>query len=417
MKALALHTDFRIYWPARLAALHRHLATHGITLAVVEIAGEGSPYAFAGKTTPVPDPGSQSAPATTQNPSPPAKDEPLPGHILFPQRRMETISGAEIKPPLFRLLDRLNPDVIIAGAIAFPSGALAVAWANSRRRRVIIFDDSKISVVRRSGVVNAIKRAVYNGVDALIFPASSWQPTGAFWGFTPERLFYGIDAVDNDFWAAHTPSADTAKPFFLAVGRMLEIKNFPTLIAAYAKYADRVGEDALPLTMIGDGPLRPGLIRQAGQLGVAHRITFLPFKTQTELRDFYHRCAAFILPSHEETWGLVINEAMASGAPVIASRQCSAAEELIREGVNGYTFNHDDPDTLALHLAAIHSLTPTRRAAMSQASLDIIAQWGLPRFCQGCHDAILYATSAPTRTPSLLDRLIIKMWKGRYRPK
>ena len=119
MKIVALHTDFRIYWPARLRKLNEVLNWRGDSLEVIEIAGLGSPYAFAAKR----------------------KEDDLLWHILFPNRKPEELDGATIKSSLFKALTRINPDVIIAGAIAFPSGALAVRWGQKTGTKVIIFDD------------------------------------------------------------------------------------------------------------------------------------------------------------------------------------------------------------------------------------------------------------------------------------
>lgn len=121
MKVVALHTDFRIYWPARLRKLNEVLNRQGDSLQVIEIAGLGSPYAFAAKQ----------------------EENDLLWHILFPDKKPEGLDGATIKSSLFKVLARINPDVIIAGAIAFPSGALAVRWGQKTGAKVIIFDDAK----------------------------------------------------------------------------------------------------------------------------------------------------------------------------------------------------------------------------------------------------------------------------------
>ena len=104
MKIVALHTDFRIYWPARLKALNDSLESQNATLDVIEIAGKGSPYVFSNSQ----------------------ENKMLNWHILFPQCGPEQLKGKHIRKKLFNLLNKINPDVIIAGAIAFPSGALAV---------------------------------------------------------------------------------------------------------------------------------------------------------------------------------------------------------------------------------------------------------------------------------------------------
>lgn len=99
MKVVIIHTDFRIYWPARLAALHSYLEKYNIELHIVEIAGAGSPYAFAKQEKEV--------------------SSKLNWHILFPNGKMEELKSRVIKKQVDRILDILLPDVVIAGAIAF----------------------------------------------------------------------------------------------------------------------------------------------------------------------------------------------------------------------------------------------------------------------------------------------------------
>ncbi len=95
MKVVFLHTDFRIYWPARLEALNKVFFQRGNQLDIIEIAGKGSPYSF----------------------SETVKSKNLNWHILFPDQRPECLSGNTIKKTLYRLLNQITPDIIIAGTI------------------------------------------------------------------------------------------------------------------------------------------------------------------------------------------------------------------------------------------------------------------------------------------------------------
>ena len=77
-------------------------------------------------------------------------------------------------------------------------------------------------------------------------------------------------------------------------------------------------------------------------------VHFYPFMSQEELKPFYHNASWFILPSRfGETWGLVVNEAMASGLPVLVSEQSGCASTLVKKGINGYTFSPNDENGLS----------------------------------------------------------------------
>ena len=152
MKLVVTHTDFRLYWPARLEAFRHEIEPNGWSLNVIEIAGKGSPYTFAARHD------TESDDWWT---------------CLFPDDEMESIPAVLAARRLYQALNRENPDVVIAGAIAFPSGATAVRWAREKGRRVVIFDDARLRDVRRIGLVNWIKGRIYANVDAMLVPAPS----------------------------------------------------------------------------------------------------------------------------------------------------------------------------------------------------------------------------------------------------
>lgn len=396
MRIVALHTDFRIYWPSRLAALNIALNSRGDTLDIIEIAGDGSPYAFSQKST----------------------NSDLNWHILFPERKPEDLSGSEIKTKLFLLLKEIQPDVIIAGAIAFASGALAVAWGQKTGCRVIAFDDTKINAAPRNKVIEFVKKSVYNGVDAMLYPAMDWVKTGQYWNFKPEELFFGLDVVDNDFWAK---PMDLSYPewgdFFVAVGRQIPKKNYLTIVQAYCKYANHIEKDPFKLVLIGNGPEHDSIANYVKKSNHRDTIILLPFLSQNELPCIYQHAKALCCASDcNETWGLVINEAMAGGCPIIASTQCGATNTLVHNGINGFTFSFEDSDLLSEHMRSIHNHTPEEHLSMKFASKSIISEWGLNRFVNGSCNAIDHVTSHSKRRTSLVDRAIIKLWKGRYRP-
>ena len=397
MKVVIIHTDFRIYWPARLTALHSYLEKYNMELHIVEIAGAGSPYAFAKREKQV---------ISTLN-----------WHILFPNEKMEELKGRTIKKQVDRILDTLLPDVVIAGAIAFPSGALSVAWTSRNKCKMICFDDSRIEDIIRSSWINKIKQCIYHGVDAMLYPAPAWEDTGCAWEFKKEQLFYGIDVVDNTFWKAKTLNKNTCKKeYFLSVGRLLERKNFITLLKAYKQYKMQCNDSAWNLIIVGDGPERKLLVKYIQLNKLEESVILLPFLQQKDLMFFYQNASAFVLASTQETWGLVINEAMASGLPVIVSNKCGAASTLIEQGRNGYTFTPSNESDLADCLLNFYRLSDEQKNRMREASYDLIADWGIERFCSGVYDAIQYVVHHPKKKLSWIDSVMIALWKGRYRP-
>jgi glycosyltransferase involved in cell wall biosynthesis len=395
MRVVFAHTDFRIYWPARLNALNSFLTVKGIEFWVVEIAGVGSPYSFA----------------------PESQNKPDFWHCIFPDKRMEEITAAAANKALIKKLDELQPDIVFSGAIAFPSGAASVRWAGENKKRCVVFDNARLEDVPRNKFINYIKSQVYSAVDAILCPAPSWNETFRYFGFTDEQIFHGLNVVDNSFWSELEYKYNPNLPdrYFLSIGRQIPKKNFLFLLKSYSEYL-RVSKDPADLVLVGDGPRR-SILEKFAKENDPDRIHLLPFSTQEDLRSIYRRSLCFILPSkHGETWGLVVNEAMASGLSVLVSKEVGCASTLVKDGINGFTFSPDDMDKLSGLMLRVEELTGEERNNMGQNSLEIIKNWGLDRFCAGTYEAIQYVSSNNKRKSSILSRVLIRLWKGRYRP-
>jgi 1,2-diacylglycerol 3-alpha-glucosyltransferase len=103
---------------------------------------------------------------------------------------------------------------------------------------------------------------------------------------------------------------------------------------------------------------------------------------------WYAFAGAFIHPAIQEQWGLVVNEAAASGLPILCSDTVGAAAELVNDGVNGFAFPPLDGDAIADALLKTHQLGNDELAAMGVASQEIVAEWGPHRFADGFLSAV-----------------------------
>ena len=146
------------------------------------------------------------------------------------------------------------------------------------------------------------------------------------------------------------------------------------------------------LVLVGEGPLRVDLERQARELGLIVRngvvdpkpsggaeVVFYPFQQADVTPLFFSRCEAFVLPSSREEWGLVVNEAMACGAPVIVSNRVGAHFDLVQEGVNGFSFEPDDVAGLAQLLGRFDA-EKNLRDRLGAAGRQRIEEWKPDRF-------------------------------------
>jgi glycosyltransferase involved in cell wall biosynthesis len=399
-KVAIVHTDFRIYWPARLHALRELFAEKGIALLVIEISGKGSPYAFAGASI----------------------HENTQWSCLFRNMEMERIDSAEAVQAVLEQLDKFRPDIVIAGAIAFPGGAAAARWGVINKTPVVIFDDARLEDVQRAALVNYVKKSIYSTVSAVLIPAPSHDSTYMYYGFSEDQIYYGLNCIDNRFFLADPASVsgmlqDGIRPrqYFLAVGRQISKKHMISLLHAFKHVADHSAMKAWSLVFIGDGPDHGQLMADAGDL-MGDRVIFLPFMAQTALRRYFTDAGALVLPSLGETWGLVVNEAMASGLPVLVSDKCGCATTLVEDGVNGFVFNPEEQSAIENVLVTFAKLSPEKRSEMGDASSKIISDWGLDRFCRGMWNACVFADASREKKGSIAGQVFVRFWNGRYRP-
>jgi glycosyltransferase involved in cell wall biosynthesis len=178
-------------------------------------------------------------------------------------------------------------------------------------------------------------------------------------------------------------------PRFLYVGRLAVEKDLDTLIRALSLIHRRNRSRGLDLA--GDGPLRNELLALVQAHGLEELVSFRGSLGVSELREAYAEAACLVLPSKSEPWGLVVNEALSYGCPVVVSQNCGCVPELVKSGITGFAFRTGDHVDLARAMeAALERFTDVEKTATR--CLDLIGQFTPLRAAEqiyaGC-DAVL----------------------------
>lgn len=227
-----------------------------------------------------------------------------------------------------------------------------------------------------------------------------------------------IDGADRqgDGQAASCTAVPSGR-YFLASARFVEKKNLPRLLRAYARYRELcVGPDAKrQADSVAPGSMPPatGVSVVPGSLppatGVSVALRLPGFKQYDELPAWYHGAGAFVHASTTEQWGLVVNEAMAAGLPVLVSQRCGCAPDLVHEGVNGWTFDPFHEEAMAQAMLKMAALPEAERAEMGHAGEAIIANWGPQRFADGLSQAADRALEVGPCQAGWFDRLLLRL--------
>jgi len=350
-------TDWYAYHEARLRALTRHSGLRGNVVGIELVGGCG---VHAGLRFRSDD-----------------RDD-LPVVTLLPGADWRNGLQPRLARELWRRLTQANPSlVLVPGYYTLPALGAAL-WAKAHRRRSVLMSESTRDDHRRVWWKELPKRCLVRWLfDAAI---AGGKPHARYLGELGLRgsIRRAYDVVDNSFYAAESRRAracgreafDLPPDYFLYVGRLSPEKNVDGLIESFAAAACR--QD---LVLCGDGPMRAQLERQARELGIADRVHFTGLKTSRELPRYYAFARAFVLPSTREPWGLVVNEAMASGLPVIVSTRCGCAEDLVHNGENGFAFDPAEPGSLTAALRGASVMNDRELAAMARRSEEIIAEY------------------------------------------
>lgn len=387
---------FLPYHVARLRRLQERCAELGYRLTAIEAASQDASYSFG---TALPGAGFD--------------------HICcFPGTSYHDHDAAEIHGNVLAALNHAQPDVVFAPATPFPEGMAAVVYRQRTGTRTIMMDDAWELTDRRGAIVSAVKRRLHSNIDGVFVPAESHAPYYRSLGFPQSKILFGVDVVDNDYFATGADrvranatvlevNGTLVADYFLFVGRFLPRKGLETLLAAYARYRTSAESKPWDLFMVGGGSCLDDIRRMGTAIEGVH---FAGPQFGDDLCRYYGLAKVLIVPSESDPWGLVVNEGLASGLPVIVSSGCGAARTLVAEGENGWCFPAGDVVTLTQIMLRAGNASPAVLAQMGSRSRQIISEWSLDRFADGVFQAMELSRSMPG---GILANLATRLWKGR----
>ena len=338
---------------------------------------------------------------------------------LFPEATDQSPGNAELRSAFCSALEQMNPDVVaVNGWNNF--GSLIAANCSVRRGiPMIVMSESARQDEPRTWWKEVMKRRMVDLFSAALVGGQRHVDYLVELGMHPERVFIGYDVVDNDYFRQNAKEIRSQRwevrqkyalpeNYFLASARFIEKKNLPTLIQAYAEYRRRseiAAKAPWDLVLLGDGPLRETLNSQLSTLNLNEHVHLPGFKPYDELPVYYASANAFVHASTSEQWGLVVNEAIASGLPVIVSNRCGCAPELVNG--NGFTFDPTNEDDLATRLLETASSSDQERKRIGENSYRIAANFAPERFGEGLERATSVALGVPQKRFGIMDRALL----------
>ncbi len=275
----------------------------------------------------------------------------------------------------------------------------AIVAAKKAGIPVLIRGDSQL-MMSSNLAKNLFKRLIYPSAlrvfNAALYVGHRSREYFESYGYPCDRLFFSPHCVDTQ-WFGQRASAEAGaalrkkegiskeEAVILFVGKLLPFKH-PLDIVEAAAYLVK-GKRAVTVLVAGSGPLEQPIRHRAAQIGV--KLVLLGFRNQTEIPACYAACDVLVLPStRRETWGLVVNEALACGRPIIVSDAVGCAPDLAADGVVGRTFPLGNCQRLAEAIAAVVDEPPPHDAIQKLSHA-----YNIDSACNGIVKALEFVTA------------------------
>lgn len=307
----------------------------------------------------------------------------------------EFLKNVSVRPGSSHFRGIQNPEIITRIANFSPHALLVFGWAYHSHLMTIKHFSGRIPVWFRgdSTILNresrmksllksVILRNIYKKVDIAFYVGIENKRYFTKFGLPEDRLVFAPHAIDNDRFSIPQPEkaheirnhlkVQENQKLLLFAGKFETVKQPLLLLNAFKKIKD----DSAHLLFVGNGALEQLLKSESNAHSFIH---FMDFQNQSVMPAFYQASDIFCLPSSSETWGLAVNEAMATGRPVLVSDKVGCAKNLVVSGQNGYVFESDNASSLAEKLTLILKHNRQTLSQMGVASRKRIEHYNFDR--------------------------------------
>jgi glycosyltransferase involved in cell wall biosynthesis len=326
--------------------------------------------------------------------------------IFVPGAREQTNSASAMRlfnPSLFNIIRHGKFDALVLSGHRTPGNYVAFAGARAAGIPVFIRSDTHANLSRwttKNGLRDLLMPRLYRHFDGALAIGTRNADFYRMLGLPDDRITIVPFAVDNErmIAGAAMPTAERAifrknygigpdRVAITFVSKLQPRKRADDLIRATRLLA----EEGLPVDLViaGSGEQEAELRAiVAGSPGL--NVVFPGFLNQSEVPRLLGASDVFVLPSEDEPWGLIVNEAMCAGLPIVISEQLGCTPDLLVNGVNGHSFGARNVKQLASALRPI-VCSPDRRRAMGAQSRRIIDGWSYAQCAPALRSALAVA--------------------------
>lgn len=280
-------------------------------------------------------------------------------------------SGQPDEARLLRELDEFAPDVLVVNSWHIPAYMKAARRWRGRALRIVVMDHQWLGTPKQW--LGRLTRNLYiqPAFDAAFLPGDEQAVFARHLGFEQHEIITGLYTCDEPFF---TGPQDPPRKSFLFTGRLVDTKGVDVLAAAYRAYRQQAA-DPWPLVVAGIGPMD-------AELEAIEGVRLLGFVAPADLPAVMAEAGCLLLPSRFEPWGVVVQEAAASGQAVVCTSTCGAASRLVLDGYNGRVVAPDKADELTQAMHWIANADQAQRELISRRSTELARQYTPQRWAE-----------------------------------
>ncbi len=271
------------------------------------------------------------------------------------------IKKVDVRPSVVWYLMCYKPDVVVATEFNLQT-VFAFIYARLSGSRILIHSNSTKHTGATFPRRRWFRKWFVRHCDGFIANSTETKKYLCELGADPDKVFVSIQTIDVHKWrnSAHEcrESGNNLKnelglngKVILYVGRLEPHKGVHFLIEAFCSVAEILND--VSIIIVGGGSEEAKLKEECRKKGIIEKVKFIGYKQPDELSKYYALSDLFVFPTLWDPFGLVVIEALASGLPVICSSYAGAAEDLIREGINGYILEPRDVEKMSLLLSTV----------------------------------------------------------------
>jgi len=303
-----------------------------------------------------------------------------------------------IVPEIWKEIKNGEYNVIWIHGYSFCAFIIALFAGKFFKKKVFLRGETHLNLKRKflkQKLHEFLVRFLFKFYDGFLAIGTANKEYYEAMGVSQEKIFLVPYTIDNDFFKVQRDNNDQVKqstlkkidkslPTLLFASKFMKRKNPMLLLEASKILTDKNFHHNM--VFIGSGEMLPKMMEYISNHQLNH-IFLEGFVNQSQLPKIYAESDIFILPSENEPWGLIVNEVMAAGMPIVISSEIGCSKDLVKEGINGYTFETNNLDELVLHLEDMIS-NSEKTKLMGEKSKHIISKWSYAECSKGLIRAI-----------------------------